>query len=258
VTWSPFRRRPLLRVAADQGTGPAVILLHGVASSWVTFQNLVPLIEPRHRVIALDLLGFGGSPAPDDAEYTPREHVAYVHRTLRALRLRGPIVIVGHSMGAIIAARYAAQFPRRVSRVVLVSPPVYLSPTSVGKPLDRAAMDLYLQVYRFLRSNKDFTIRAAAQLARLSPIPHLLDVSERNWRAFVLSLEKSIETQTTLSDLAEITAPVEIVYGTLDPFLAPVGLRIASSMRGVTSHRVVGGDHVVRPRMARVVATAIG
>ena len=74
----------------------------------------------------------------------------------------------------------------------------------------------------------------------------------------MLSLENSIEGQTTLSDLAAIRVPVEIVYGTLDPFLAPVGIRIAEQLRGVTSHRVVGGDHVIRTRTARVVATAIG
>jgi pimeloyl-ACP methyl ester carboxylesterase len=258
MTWRPFRQPPLLHVAADRGTGPAVVLLHGIASSWVTFQNVIPLIESRHRVIALDLLGFGGSPVPPDAEYTPAEHAAAVRRTLRSLRVHGSIVLVGHSMGALIAARFAAQYPRGVARLVLVSPPIYLAPQAVGNPVDRTAMDLYLRAYDFLRQNKEFTIRAAAQLARLSPIKNLLDVSERNWRAFVLSLEKSIESQTTLSDLAEIVVPIEIVYGTLDPFLAPAGIRIAAQLQGVTAHRVLGGDHVIRPRMARVVATAIG
>jgi len=65
-----FRRSPLLHVAVDTGSGPAVVMIHGIASSSVTFENVVPLIEGSHRVIAIDLLGFGGSPAPDDAQYT--------------------------------------------------------------------------------------------------------------------------------------------------------------------------------------------
>ena len=61
-----FERPPLLHVAIDEGEGPIVVLLHGIASSSVTFENLVPLLTPTRRVIAIDLLGFGASPAPAD------------------------------------------------------------------------------------------------------------------------------------------------------------------------------------------------
>jgi pimeloyl-ACP methyl ester carboxylesterase len=252
-----MRRPPLLHVANDSGDGPAVVLIHGIASSSVTYEFVLPLIAERHRVITIDLLGFGGSPVPHDSSYSLAEHVASVRRTLRSLRIRGRFVLVGHSMGGIIAARFAARYRRRLTRLVLVSPPVFSSPAEVGDAADRTAMDLYHRAYQFLRDNKDFTIRAAAQLARLSPIPGLLEVSERNWRAFVLSLENTVEAQTTVSDLVRIDVPVDVVYGTLDPLLGPTGMRIVSRLRGVTVHRVPGGDHVIRPRMARVIATVI-
>jgi cis-3-alkyl-4-acyloxetan-2-one decarboxylase len=252
------RRPPLLHVAIDTGSGPLVVMLHGIASSSVTFERLVPLVEPHHRVIAIDLLGFGDSPAPDDAEYTIPEHVAALARTLRALRLRGPFVLVGHSMGALIASRYAATHRSRVSRLVIISPPIYLPVASLGGASGRTAMDLYFRTYEYLRENKEFTMRAASRLARLSPIKNLLDVSERNWRPFALSLQNSIETQTTLSDLAAVRVPVELIYGSLDPLLAPAGIQIVEQLRNVTTHRVEGGDHVIRNRLARVVATAIG
>jgi hypothetical protein len=54
-----------------------------------------------------------------------------------------------------------------------------------------------------------------------------------------------------------VRVPVEVVYGSLDLFLAPSGIRVVEQLRGVTVHRVDGGDHVIRARMARVVATAI-
>ncbi len=235
-----------------------VVLLHGIASSSVTFERLVPLVRRRHRVIAIDLLGFGASPTPDDAEFTLSEHVSALARTLRSLRLREPFVLVGHSMGSLIASRYAATHPRRVTRLVIVSPPVYIAPTAVGSWRDRATLDGYLRLYDYLRNNKVFTMRAAAGLARLAPIKNLLVVTETNWRAFVLSLEHAIESQTTIADLAAVRAPIELVYGSLDPFLAPAGLRIVSQLRGVNTHRVDGGDHVIRPRMARVVSAAVG
>lgn len=252
-----LRRPPLLHVAGDAGSGPPVVLLHGVASSSVTFEYVVPLITGRHRAISIDLLGFGGSPAPEDAAYTIDEHVAALRRTLRAMRLHR-VVLVGHSLGALIAVRYAAGYRRDITRLVLVSPPVYVTPTELATPLDRAAMGGYLRLYEFLRTNKEFTIRAAAGLARLSPIKNLLDVSEKNWNAFVRSLQNSIESQTTVADLVKVAAPIHLVYGTLDPLLHPAGLRIVESLRSVIPHRVQGVDHVIRPRMARVVATAIG
>lgn len=253
-----FRRSPLLAVTRDVGEGPPVVLLHGIASSSVTFEFVAPLLADRHRTISVDLLGFGGSPAPRHARYTIEEHADALGRTLKRLRLRGPFVLVGHSMGALIATRYAATHPRQISRLVLVAPPIYLAPEEIGAPRDRAGMDLYLRLYEFLRANKEFTIRAAAGLARLSPIKNLLDVSEKNWRAFVLSLENAIESQTTISDLVAVRAPVHLIWGSLDPFLHPAGIRIAENLRHVTAHKVTGGDHVIRPRMARVVATAIG
>ncbi len=252
-----LRRPPLLHVAGDLGAGAPVVLLHGIASSSVTFENVVPLITDRHRAVSIDLLGFGASPAPEDARYTIEEHVAALRRTLRTMGLRN-VVLVGHSLGALITTRYAAIYRRDVTRLVIVSPPVYVTPTEIAAPFDRAAMDGYLRLYEFLRTNKEFTIRAAAGLALLSPIKNLLDVSETNWNAFVLSLEKSIESQTTVSDLVQVTAPIHLVYGTLDPLLHPAGLRIVENLRGVTAHKVQGVDHVIRPRMARVVATSIG
>jgi pimeloyl-ACP methyl ester carboxylesterase len=253
-----FRRPPLLHVAIDQGSGPAVVLIHGIASSSVTFENVVPLIAGSHRVIAIDLLGFGGSPAPDDANYTVEEHVAALARTIDSLKLRDPFVLVGHSMGSLIAARYAAVRRTRLRRLVMVSPPIYLSLGAIGDPRDRVAMGLYLRAYDYLRNNKDFTIRAAAGLALLSPIKNLLVVSEQNWRPFMLSLQNSIESQTAVSDLATVRVPIEVVYGSLDPLLMPSGIRVIAQLRGVTVHRVDGGDHVIRSRMAQVIATAIG
>ena len=252
------RRVPPLHVAIDEGSGPVVVLVHGIASSSVTFENLVPLLTPRHRVVAIDLLGFGESVAPASAAFTIEEHVDALSDTLDAIALSGPFVLVGHSMGSLIASRYAATHPKRVRKLVLVAPPVYVTPSALGDPVERAAMGLYLKAYEYLRNNKTFTMRNAAMLARLSPIKNVLEVSERNWTAFVLSLEKAIESQTTVSDIASVKAPVEVVYGTLDPFLMPGGLRIIEQMRHVTVHKVDGNDHLVRRRLARVIAAAVG
>lgn len=250
-----WRRPPALHVAVDTGAGPVVVLVHGIASSSVTFERLVPLLAERHRVIAIDLLGHGGS--PPGRRYTVEEHVAALHRTIRGLGLREPFTLVGHSLGSLLSARYAAVRRREVGHLVLVSPPVYLSPRELGDVRDRAAMGLYLRAYEYLRANKRFTIRNAALLARLSPIKGLLRVSEENWDAFVRTLEHSIESQTTISDIAQVRVPIDVVYGTVDPFVTPGGLAIVGAMRQVRVTRVDVSDHVIRRRLARAIAGVI-
>lgn len=251
-------RAPILHVAIDEGEGPVVVLMHGIASSSVTFQQLVPRLSETHRVIALDILGFGESPSPPHATYTISEHADALYATIRSLRLGAPFVLVGHSLGALIASRYAADHPEQVAKLVLVSPPVYLDPKSWGTMRDRTAMDVYLRVYEYLRLNKAFTIRAAKGLDRMSPIRNVLQVSEKNWNAFTLSLQNAIESQTTVADIARVRVPVEIVYGTLDPFLMPGGIQIVAQMRHVTVHKVDANDHLLRKRLAKAVAKVVG
>jgi cis-3-alkyl-4-acyloxetan-2-one decarboxylase len=252
-----FSRAPRLHVAVDEGVGHPVILLHGIASSSVTFDNVVPLLRDSHRVIAIDLLGFGRSPAPEAAGYTLEEHVAALRRTLKSLRLTTKATLVGHSLGSIISARYAAENPRLLSHLVLVAPPVYLPDESVVDPIERLQMDAYRKLYEFMRTNRSFTEAGARALSRLLPIKDAVELNARNWRAFSLSLERCIESQTMVTDIAQVRVPIDVIYGSRDPFVAPAGLRVVERMRGVATTRVEGQDHLVRPRLAQEIVNLI-
>lgn len=235
-----------------------VVLVHGIASSSATFEKLLPLLRERHRCIGVDLLGFGDSPVPEDAQYTIEEHVASIAATVDSLRLNAPFVLVGHSLGSLLSARYAAQYPQRVSRLVLVSPPIYLSPSEIGDPRVRAQVGAYLGVYEFMRQNKDFTIGSAGTIAKLFRLGGALQLTERNWTPFMLSLQNCIESQTTVSDIANVQVPIDVVYGALDQFIAAGTMNIIERMRHVTMHRVEVNDHVVRTRLAKAVAEVVG
>ena len=259
VSWNlwPFRRKPLLHVASDSGRGAPVVLLHGIASSSVTFEYVIPQLTDRRRVVALDLLGFGRSTAPASTQFTIDEHVDAVARTLEHQNVATPFTLVGHSLGALISLRLAARFPKMVGHLVLVAPPVYLPSDTIADPVERVRMDAYLRLYDFMRKNRDFTTSAAQAMERISPIRNLFDVNESNWRAFSLSLEKCIESQTTVADIAQVRCAIDVIYGTLDPFLAPAGLRVIERMRGVATTRVEGVDHVIRPKLAKALVKVI-
>ncbi len=249
---------PLLHVAHDEGEGPVVILIHGIASSASTFKGVLPKLKDRHRCISIDLLGFGESPAPAGATYTIEEHVASITATIRSLRLTAPFVLVGHSLGSLLSARYAAEHPEQVSRLILVSPPVYLAPSQIGDSWVRAQVGLYLKAYEFLRANKDFTMATASAISRLLKLGTALELTDRTWPAFILSLKNCIESQTTVADIAAVRVPIDVVYGALDPFIAPGTMRIIEQMRHVTMHRIDANDHLVRPRLARELVAVIG
>jgi pimeloyl-ACP methyl ester carboxylesterase len=249
---------PVLHIAGDDGEGPVIILIHGIASSAATFRRVVPLLRDRYRCISLDLLGFGESPSPEGATYTVEEHVAAIEATIRSLELSAPFILVGHSLGSLLAARYTARYPAQVSRLVLVSPPVYLAPTEIGDPKARAQVGRYLKAYEFLRGNKDFTMATASTISRVLQLGTALEVNEHNWTAFILSLKNCIESQTTVSDIASVNVPIDVIYGALDQFIAAGTMRIIEQMRHVTMHRVEVNDHLVRTRLAKAIVEAIG
>lgn len=253
----PWGRRAPLHRQPYGGAGSAVVLLHGLASSAKSFEYLVPLVAKEHRVVALDLLGFGKSIAPLSTTFTLEEHVEAVRLTLDRPRVRGEVTLVGHSLGALIAIRFAAMYPQRVKHVVLIAPPVYLPKEQMADPGARLRMDLYYRVWDFLRQNPEFTSRAANALDRIMPVENSLEITPESWRAFSLSLENCIEDQSTLSDLAQVKAPIDLVYGTADAFVRPSAIDFIERMRGVATTRVDGADHVLRPKLMAVVAALI-
>jgi len=88
------------------------------------------LIEQQSsaKTYTIDLLGFGSAEKPASAQYTYDDHISYIRGQLQKRNLIHPgvpLLIVGHSMGAMIAARYSVDYPDEVSEVVLVNPPLY-------------------------------------------------------------------------------------------------------------------------------------
>jgi pimeloyl-ACP methyl ester carboxylesterase len=234
-----------------------VVLLHGIASSSATFIHLLPLLSATHRVIALDLLGFGLSRDLDPGDYTLDDHAGALDRTIRSLRLHRGFVLVGHSLGALIAVRFAATRRSHVARLVLISPPIYPPPESLA-PLDRATETILLRAYSALRSRRQTTIGLARQLERMPQFANVIHLDDDNWTAFERSLAHAIEGQSTVRDLAHLDLPIDIVYGSSDPFVLSAGIRLAGDQPNVTIHRIAHGDHLIRPTTATVVARLIG
>lgn len=86
----------------DEGTGPAVVLLHGFPLTSYIWRALIPALASRHRVIAPDLLGLGASDKPSGAPLDIRAQAGYVRELLAQLGI-DRVAIVGHSTGGGVA-----------------------------------------------------------------------------------------------------------------------------------------------------------
>jgi pimeloyl-ACP methyl ester carboxylesterase len=101
------------------GRGPLVVLLHGIAQSSATWEEVIPRLAVQHAVIAPDLLGHGKS-AKSAGDYSLGAYANLVRDLLEALD-QDRCTIVGHSLGGAVAMQFSYQFPERCERLVLVS-----------------------------------------------------------------------------------------------------------------------------------------
>jgi pimeloyl-ACP methyl ester carboxylesterase len=96
-------------------------LLHGLGVSGQVWQGIGRLLAPSTRLIAPDLRGHGESDKPS-AGYLPRDYVGDI-AALLAQEPSRPLAVLGHSLGAVVAAQLAAERPELVSKLILVDPP---------------------------------------------------------------------------------------------------------------------------------------
>jgi pimeloyl-ACP methyl ester carboxylesterase len=107
--------RRAFRVA---GSGPTIVLIHGIGDSSETWEQVIPTLAQRHLVIAPDLLGHGQSDKPR-ADYSVAAYANGVRDLLGVLGVQRA-TLIGHSLGGGVAMQFAYQFPERTERLVLV------------------------------------------------------------------------------------------------------------------------------------------
>jgi 3-oxoadipate enol-lactonase len=120
-----YERRGALIRTFEGGEGPPLLLVHGFGGAAWNFSELAPLL-PGKRLIIPDLPGHGGSsplPAPTLAGFAD----------VLAQLLDGPVDVLGHSLGGVVALRLAERHPSLVRRLVLAAPAGISSSTRVAE-----------------------------------------------------------------------------------------------------------------------------
>ncbi len=234
----PFRTRTLALAAGemhfvDEGTGDALLFVHGTPTWSFEYRHLIKALSMRHRCIAPDHLGFGRSSRPAAFGYTPESHAAVLDEFVTKLGL-DRFTLVVHDFGGPIGLPLALRHGSRVSGVVIIN--TWAWPIDDDPAMARGARFIGGAIGRFLYRYANASLRLIMPSAygdrnKLTPAIHAryLDVfRDRDARVLVLhTLAKSLlgsraHYQSLLDRLATLrNLPVLIVWGLKDSAFKP-------------------------------------
>lgn len=232
-----------------------IVLLHGIAASSEDWRNLLPLLENDYRCITVDLLGFGKSPKPRWAAYSMDDHMRAIYHTLNRLHLGKDYILIGHSLGSFLAARYATQHESNISRLFLLSPPVYPPLDSISSHGIRRLTGILLNMYKLLRTNPRITPDTFKSLSYIAPLPRSVIKRPETWVPFMRTLQECIEKQTILDDVAKLNLPTDVFYGTLDQVVLGANVKLLKQ-NNVTIHEFLGTHDLTR-RYGKLIASKL-
>ncbi len=156
-------RTPVKLAYRDRGQGAALLMIHGFGANVYTWRHIEPALAENHRVISLDLKGFGNSDKPMDEKYSMFDHAKLVADFIVTKDLKD-LTLVGHSFGGGVALLLAldkrAHVTRRIKRLVLIDTIAYqqklpvffkLLRTPVAGPLGTRLTPPFMQARTALR-----------------------------------------------------------------------------------------------------------
>lgn len=192
------------------------VFIHGIAANWQSYEHALAFFEKDEkinaRLVAFDLLGAGDSLKSDELEYTYDEQLEAIKNSIKAAKIKTPFVLVGHSMGTFISARFASKNPDMVKRLILVSPPVYTK-EDLANPAFAAA----IKVFEDAVSVKDKTIV--------------------NEKSFQNSMKNIVMDPKNYDVLVGLDLPIDMIIGDLDKFIASYNLpRIKHTNHNIKVH----------------------
>ncbi len=230
-----------------------IVLLHGMTASGNTFGGAYDTFGVR--TIAIDLLGFGQSMQATAGTYTATAHVDAVMSTLERIGVADcPIVVVGHSMGAVLALHLANRLADPQG-VVCLSAPLYdgedeaLGRIGEADPLSSLITvgRLAERVCSLLCANRDAARVLYPLIAPHWPRQVAADGVLHTWPAYRQSLQHLILTSGYLEVLRALDArhvPVQLIDGSDDGVMVPGrAASLASRFPGVKAMTVDGAGH---------------
>jgi len=245
-----FRRR------ADKAR-VTFVLLHGVGSHALSFEPLMQALSPSIEAIAWNAPGYGESKPLAKASPTPRDYAAALAGVLDLLGM-SRAVLVGHSLGSLFAASFAANYPARVSALALLSPALGYR-VAAGEPLPpgvQQRIDELNALGPVAFSQK----RAARLIGDPSTKPHVLAAVERAMAAVhphgYAQAVRALGAGDMVADLATLSVPALVAVGSKDVITPPTNAEAARDAFKAKPryHEVEGSGHALPQEEPAIVA----
>jgi len=236
----------------EEGSGKPIVLLHGMAASLRDWDAVVPSLQDKHRVIAIDLLGFGHSPMPKNVTYNVETHLASILETLEHLKVDEPFTLAGHSMGALLALKLAVAEPKKVKRLVLLAMPIYHSVDEARHTITGGQLTRKLAYYgptshllcatwcKFLRP---ISSRAAHLYLKNQPDTVAQESVLHTWQSYNQSMQNIIEDQQVAQDLAKLKIPTLLINGDKEKTLILKNARELNGLPEDARYQEISGGH---------------
>ncbi|CAK7200411.1 hypothetical protein SEUCBS139899_003106 [Sporothrix eucalyptigena] len=245
-------------VTSGDPSGQIVICLHGLGGSTETFAPFVPLLDHSLYAIRVDFPGFGKSPRPKNRRISIADHVANLHHLVTSLQAAAPqasaaatkpILLVGHSMGAVVALQYTAAHPGVVGGAFALGtgrsgsriPPArkaMLDLAALVRAEDISAAATKSQVTNFYADTPERTVPLALKKAVYDA------VAASDPEAYAQSCEAMVADEHVDPDYGSIKCPVVFVAGDKD-MISPVSRSedLAKLVGGPTEVQIVRSGH---------------
>jgi pimeloyl-ACP methyl ester carboxylesterase len=216
----------LAYLARDGSEGIPVVLLHGIGSNAQSFAPLMQAFDGRYPVLAWNAPGYGNSQELAVAWPDASDYAAALNRLLARLGILR-CVLAGHSLGALIAARFAMASPQRVAALALISPALGHN-TDKGGALPPAVASRIEALDR-LGPEKFAAARSVNLLADPAGRPDVLRAVERAMasvrRPGYDQAARLLAGGRLLDDAAKIDVPTAVLVGAQDRITPPAGVR---------------------------------
>jgi pimeloyl-ACP methyl ester carboxylesterase len=245
----------------DDGTHlrAPVVLLHGVGNNHHAWDFVLNRLRKlKLDVVAVDLLGFGKAPKPVDASYDLDDHADAVIAMLES-KQAGASLVVGHSMGCLVAIHVAYKRPDLVHGLLLLGPPLYNEvPRQAGSSLFGLRVDGYFRIFDYIKNHPDTTKAVSDFADDFLPLVRGMEITDQTWQPFKRSLENTIMTTQGYDELIKLKVPTHCLYGLLDFFVLKRPIKQAAALNSaLVSFKTVVGPHEITPLQSRKVARLI-